>query len=119
LILGETGCGKELVARSVHEQSLRRNQPFIAINCGALPEHLIESELFGHKKGAFTGADMQRQGLFEVASGGTIFLDEIGELPLAMQAKLLSEAGAWRVICEPNQNAPAYAEALEEGLASE
>ena len=89
LIRGETGCGKELVARSVHEQSLRRNQPFIAINCGALPEHLIESELFGHKKGAFTGADMQRQGLFEVASGGTIFLDEIGELPLAMQAKLL------------------------------
>jgi two-component system NtrC family response regulator len=89
LIRGETGCGKELVARSVHEQSLRRNQPFIAINCGALPEHLIESELFGHKKGAFTGADMQRQGLFEVANGGTIFLDEIGELPLAMQAKLL------------------------------
>jgi two-component system NtrC family response regulator len=73
----------------VHEQSLRRNQPFIAINCGALPEHLIESELFGHKKGAFTGADMQRNGLFEVANGGTIFLDEIGELPLAMQAKLL------------------------------
>jgi DNA-binding NtrC family response regulator len=89
LIRGETGCGKELVARSVHEQSLRRTQPFIAINCGALPEHLIESELFGHKKGAFTGADMQRQGLFEVANGGTIFLDEIGELPLAMQAKLL------------------------------
>jgi two-component system NtrC family response regulator len=89
LIRGETGCGKELVARSVHEQSLRKGQPFIAINCGALPEHLIESELFGHKKGAFTGADTQRQGLFEVANGGTIFLDEIGELPLAMQAKLL------------------------------
>jgi DNA-binding NtrC family response regulator len=89
LIRGETGCGKELVARSVHEKSLRSDKPFIAINCGALPEHLIESELFGHKKGAFTGADMQRQGLFEVASGGTIFLDEIGELPLSMQAKLL------------------------------
>lgn len=89
LIRGETGCGKELVARSVHEKSLRHNRPFIAINCGALPEHLIESELFGHKKGAFTGADMQRQGLFEAASGGTIFLDEIGELPLSMQAKLL------------------------------
>lgn len=89
LIRGETGCGKELVARSLHEQSLRRDRPFIAVNCGALPEHLIESELFGHKKGAFTGADMQRQGLFEVANGGTIFLDEIGELPLAMQAKLL------------------------------
>lgn len=89
LIRGETGCGKELVARSVHEQSLRKGQPFIAINCGALPEHLIESELFGHKKGAFTGADTQRQGLFEVANGGTIFLDEIGELPLSMQAKLL------------------------------
>lgn len=89
LIRGETGCGKELVARSVHEQSLRRDRPFVAVNCGALPEHLIESELFGHKKGAFTGADMQRQGLFEVANGGTIFLDEIGELPLSMQAKLL------------------------------
>ena len=89
LIRGETGCGKELVARSVHEKSLRRDKPFIAINCGALPEHLIESELFGHVKGAFTGADVQRQGLFEAANGGTIFLDEIGELPLAMQAKLL------------------------------
>ncbi len=89
LIRGETGCGKELVARSVHDQSLRKTCPFVAINCGALPENLIESELFGHRKGAFTGADSQRQGLFEVASGGTIFLDEIGELPLAMQAKLL------------------------------
>jgi DNA-binding NtrC family response regulator len=89
LIRGETGCGKELVARSVHEKSLRKDKPFIAINCGALPEHLIESELFGHKKGAFTGADMERKGLFEVANGGSIFLDEIGELPLAMQAKLL------------------------------
>ncbi|QDV27711.1 sigma-54-dependent transcriptional regulator [Aureliella helgolandensis] len=89
LIRGETGCGKELVARSVHDESPRASQAFVAINCGALPENLIESELFGHRKGAFTGADAQRVGLFEVASGGTIFLDEIGELPLGMQAKLL------------------------------
>lgn len=89
LIRGETGCGKELVARGVHDESLRKDKAFVAVNCGALPEHLIESELFGHKKGAFTGADSQREGLFEVANGGSIFLDEIGELPLSMQAKLL------------------------------
>ncbi len=89
LIQGETGVGKELVARSLHEKSLRHEGPFVAINCGALPESLIESELFGHRKGAFTGADEQRQGLFEMAQGGTVFLDEIAELPKAMQAKLL------------------------------
>lgn len=89
LVLGETGTGKELVARALHNQSLQADQPFVAINCGALPETLIESELFGHRKGAFTGADEHRAGLFEVADGGTLFLDEIGELPKSIQAKLL------------------------------
>ena len=89
LIRGETGSGKELAARAVHDQSSRAEGPYIAVNCGALPESLIESELFGHTKGAFTGADATRSGLFQLADGGTLFLDEIGELPLAMQAKLL------------------------------
>jgi len=102
LIRGETGTGKELVARAVHDQSLRSDMPFVTVNCGALPENLIESELFGHRKGAFTGADEGREGLFQTAHGGTIFLDEIGELPKAMQAKLLRvlESGDIRKVGE-------------------
>ncbi len=102
LITGETGAGKELVARGVHDQSSRADKPFVAINCGALPESLIESELFGHRKGSFTGADEHRVGLFEVADGGTLFLDEIGELPKPMQAKLLRvlESGEIRRVGE-------------------
>jgi DNA-binding NtrC family response regulator len=89
LILGETGTGKEMVARRLHEMSHRAERPFVAVNCGALPEHLVESEFFGHRKGAFTGADANRKGLLEVADGGTLFLDELGELDRAMQVKLL------------------------------
>lgn len=89
LILGETGTGKELVARSIHERSSRANAPFVAVNCGALPENLVESEFFGHRKGAFTGAESARKGLFEVANGGTLFLDELGELSKSMQVKML------------------------------
>ena len=89
LITGESGTGKGVVARSIHEQSPRSEAPFIPINCGAIPENLLESELFGHTKGAFTGADRARKGLFSQADRGTLFLDEIGEMPLHMQAKLL------------------------------
>jgi DNA-binding NtrC family response regulator len=88
-ILGETGTGKELVARAIHEKSARRENPFITLNCAAVPAELIESELFGHEKGAFTGAAARHLGKFEQADGGTLFLDEIGDMPVAMQAKLL------------------------------
>ena len=89
LLLGESGTGKEMAARTIHESSNRRNGPFVAINCGAIPAELLESELFGHEKGAFTGAIATRKGRFELAEGGTLFLDEIGDMSLPMQVKLL------------------------------
>ncbi|HBA32810.1 MAG TPA: nif-specific transcriptional activator NifA, partial [Gammaproteobacteria bacterium] len=89
LVRGESGTGKELVASAIHYNSPRSNKPFIKLNCAALPENLLESELFGHEKGAFTGAIKQRQGRFEQANGGTLFLDEIGEISPIFQAKLL------------------------------
>ncbi|WP_131783281.1 sigma-54 dependent transcriptional regulator [Legionella gresilensis] len=89
LVLGESGTGKEVIARNIHALSARANKPFVPINCGAIPAELLESELFGHEKGAFTGAITSRQGRFELAHGGTLFLDEIGDMPLAMQVKLL------------------------------
>src|SRR6185312_6246306 len=89
LITGESGTGKELIVRALYQHSLRAKAPFLAINCAAIPESLLESELFGHEKGAFTGADRRRIGKFEQCNGGTIFLDEVGDMPLALQAKFL------------------------------
>ena len=89
LLLGESGTGKEVAARTIHELSPRRNRPFVAVNCGAIPAELLESELFGHEKGSFTGAITARKGRFEIAEGGTLFLDEIGDMSVAMQVKLL------------------------------
>ncbi len=102
MILGETGTGKELVARNLHDRSRRARGAFVPVNCGALPENLVESELFGHRKGAFTGAETSRKGLFEVANGGTLFLDEIGELNKSVQVKLLRflESGEIRRVGE-------------------
>jgi two-component system, NtrC family, response regulator len=89
LIVGESGTGKELAARAIHRESARRDGPFLVINCSAIPATLLESELFGHEKGAFTGAHIQRKGRIELAQGGTLFLDEIGEISLGLQVKLL------------------------------
>lgn len=125
IVSGETGAGKEVVAKSIHSLSRRAEGPFVPIDCGAIPPNLIESELFGHEKGAFTGADALRKGCFEAASGGTLFLDEIGNLPPAMQAKLLralqerriSRVGSplavefdARVVCATNEDLPALVE---------
>jgi transcriptional regulator with GAF, ATPase, and Fis domain len=98
LLLGETGTGKELVAQAIHRQSDRRAAPFVALDCGAIPETLMESELFGHEKGSFTGADRKRRGRFQLAEGGTLFLDEVGNLPQNLQSKLLRVLESQQVV---------------------
>ncbi len=123
LITGETGTGKDVVARSIYQHSRRNDMPFVPVNCGALAPTLVESELFGHRKGAFTGADRDHKGLFEVANGGTLFLDELGELNKNIQVKLLRflESGEIRrlgdtesfridvrVICATNKDLHSY-----------
>ncbi len=125
---GESGSGKELAARMIHQQGARREQPFIAVNCGAIPENLMESEFFGYRKGAFTGADSDRDGFFHVANGGTLFLDEVADLPLTMQVKLLraiqekkvrkvgggqEESVDVRILCATHQN---LRQRVEQGL---
>ncbi len=99
LLLGETGTGKELAAQGIHEASARRGGPFVVVDCGSIPESLAESVIFGHERGAFTGADTARSSPFEIASGGTIFLDELGELPLAVQTKLDSPGPTCGATC--------------------
>jgi two-component system nitrogen regulation response regulator NtrX len=126
LIVGESGSGKELVAREIHRLSGREKEPFIAVNCAALPEHLVESELFGHERGAFTGAHAARKGAFESAGKGTLFLDEVGELPAAAQAKLLRvleehtvvRVGAIKPIATPARVITATHRDLEQDVAS-
>ena len=97
LVTGESGVGKEVIPKIIHQLSHRKHGKFIAVNCGAIPEGTIDSELFGHEKGAFTGATQNRSGYFEVADGGTIFLDEVGELPLTTQVRLLRVLEKWRI----------------------
>jgi DNA-binding NtrC family response regulator len=110
LVTGESGTGKELIARAIHHNSLRRDKPFIAVDCNALSEHLLESELFGHVKGAFTGAVAHKKGMFEVVDGGTLFLDEIGNIPLGTQAKLLRviQAREFRAVGDTRTQAAAF-----------
>ena len=111
LLEGENGTGKDLIAKTLHYQSMRQAEPFIAINCAAIPETLLESELFGYEKGAFTDARSQKRGIFELADKGTLFLDEIGEIPLMLQAKLL------RVLEEQTLPPPGRAEGYPAGSA--